>query len=93
MKLILNFAMLQFCRCKIYKNLIITRTFSKALSLAGLRNVSHNGREVANEFEKYGIAVRDVSYYQMLGNFIRINVGTQEENKKVIEVMHKIMEN
>ena len=35
------------------------------------------------------VLVRDVSSYPMLEKTLRVNAGTEEENKKFISVLHK----
>ena len=49
------------------------------------------GTEAAAIFEKTGIAVRDVSHNPMLGNCIRVCVGTPEENRRLVEVMRSVV--
>ncbi len=43
-----------------------------------------------NELLKHGILVRDVSNYPMLNNYLRISIGNEYENNKLIEALSNI---
>ena len=45
------------------------------------------GKKTVVRIAEKGIAVRDISSHPMFENFIRVTVGTEEENKKLVEVM------
>jgi len=52
-----------------------------------------DGVKVLKKLEERGILVRDMSGYSMLKNFLRVTVGTPEENLLFIETLSKIMDN
>lgn len=48
--------------------------------------------EIFNLLLQQNILVRNVSHYPGLANHIRISVGTQEENKKIVETLRSFLE-
>ncbi|HOJ65114.1 MAG TPA: histidinol-phosphate transaminase [Spirochaetota bacterium] len=52
---------------------------------------TENSKFIFNELLKEGILVRDVSNYPMLDNCLRISVGNEYENNKLIEALLKIL--
>ena len=52
-------------------------------------DVQQDGREFCKEMLNYGIIVRDLRPYK-LDNFVRVTIGTKEENEKFIEALLKI---
>lgn len=55
-----------------------------------LIDVDIDGREVFKSMLKFGVIVRDMNQYG-LKNFIRLTVGTQNENKRAIRVLKKVL--
>ncbi len=55
-----------------------------------LVDVKRNGVDVFKEMLKLGVIIRDMSQYG-LKNFIRVTIGTEEENKKFIKALRKVM--
>jgi histidinol-phosphate aminotransferase len=53
-------------------------------------DVGQPGSEIARELAIAGIAVRDISSYPLMQNYIRICVGTEEENNKLIEGLKRM---
>lgn len=51
---------------------------------------TEDSKFVFNELVNNGILVRDVSSYPMLSNCLRISIGKEEENNKLIESLSKI---
>ena len=52
------------------------------------------GRRPADVFEKLysgGVLVRDVSRYPMLEKFLRVSVGTPEENDRFLSVLREAL--
>lgn len=56
-----------------------------------LIHVGIDGAEVESVFLKHGIVIRNASEFGFHG-FIRVSVGTYEENEKVLAVLKKIIE-
>ncbi|MFH2106823.1 MAG: histidinol-phosphate transaminase [Candidatus Micrarchaeota archaeon] len=50
-----------------------------------------NPKQICAELKTRGVLIRDISKYPMLENFLRVNVGTNEENKKFIETLKSIL--
>ncbi len=55
-----------------------------------LIDVGRDCVEVFREMLKYGVIVRDMKQYG-LKNFIRVTIGTREENQRFIKVLKKIL--
>lgn len=49
-------------------------------------NVEKNGQEVFVEMQKRGVIIRPMG-----GNYIRVSIGTMEENKLFIEKLHEVL--
>lgn len=49
-----------------------------------------NSKWLFEKLLKFGILVRDVSYYPMLDNCLRVSIGTKIENKALIDALKKI---
>jgi len=52
-------------------------------------NVKNDGKHVADELQKQGIIVRPLSMYG-LSHFLRITIGTLEQNKRFMDAFKKI---
>lgn len=55
-----------------------------------LIDAGKDGQEVFKSMLKFGVIVREMSQYG-LANFIRVTIGTKEENKRFIYVLNKIL--
>lgn len=55
-----------------------------------LVDVAQDASDVAKKLMQNGVIVRDMSPWGM-GQFIRVTVGTKEENRKFIEVLEKVL--
>jgi histidinol-phosphate aminotransferase len=55
-----------------------------------LIDVGRDGFAVFKEMLKSGIIVRDMKQYG-LNNFIRVTIGTTEENRKFIQVLKRVL--
>jgi histidinol-phosphate aminotransferase len=55
-----------------------------------LIDVGRDGLSVFKEMLKYGVIVRDMRQYG-LKNFIRVTIGTKQENERFIKVLKKIL--
>ncbi len=55
-----------------------------------LIDVARNSIDVFKEMLKLGVIVRDMSQYG-LKNFIRVTIGTEEENKRFITALRKVI--
>jgi histidinol-phosphate/aromatic aminotransferase/cobyric acid decarboxylase-like protein len=49
-----------------------------------------NVRQIFEELLKRDILVRDVSGYPLLSNYLRVSVGTPEENDRLLRALHEI---
>ncbi len=55
-----------------------------------LIDLKRDGEVVFKEMLKYGVIVRDMKQYN-LDNFIRVTIGTSEENRKFIQALKKVL--
>lgn len=55
-----------------------------------LVDVRRDGRRLFEGMLKYGVIVRDMKPYK-LDNYIRVTIGTEEENRKFIEALKKLI--
>lgn len=55
-----------------------------------LIDTKRDGRRLFEELLCYGVIVRDMKPYK-LDNYIRVTIGTEEENYKFIEALRKVM--
>jgi histidinol-phosphate/aromatic aminotransferase/cobyric acid decarboxylase-like protein len=61
-------------------------------SAANFMVVKRDGdvRQIFEELLKRDILVRDVSGYPLLSNYLRVSVGTPEENDRLLRALHEI---
>ena len=50
-----------------------------------------DGPGVLARMQEKGVLVRNMGYYPMLDNCLRVNVGTNEENKTFIDTLHNVL--
>ena len=55
-----------------------------------LLNIKKDSRQIANSLLKKGIIVRDMSFWG-LKNFIRVTIGTKEENDRFLKALKEIL--
>jgi len=55
-----------------------------------LVDMDRDGVEVFKSMLKFGVIVRDMQQYG-LNNFIRVTIGTQKENERLIRVLRKVL--
>lgn len=55
-----------------------------------LIDVGRSGREVFEKMLKEGVIVRDMDAYK-LNNYIRVTIGTMQENKRFIKALKKVL--
>lgn len=56
-----------------------------------LVDVQKNGSEVVQKLMRKGVIVRDMSFWG-LENYIRVTIGTQQENKKFLAALKEVLE-
>jgi histidinol-phosphate aminotransferase len=74
------------------------RALSKVPGLHPLKSTANfmvvrrdgNVRQIFEELLKRDILVRDVSGYPLLSNYLRVSVGTPEENDRLLRALHEI---
>src|SRR3989338_8882448 len=49
-------------------------------------------REVFEKLKEKGVLIRDICKYPMLEKYLRVNVGTKEENKKFINALKEVLQ-
>jgi histidinol-phosphate aminotransferase len=78
-------------RQKMYKELCLIPELTVYPSKANfILFKCQNSRSVFQTLKKHGILVRDVSSYPLLENHLRVNVGSPEENKYFLDILHTI---
>ena len=61
--------------------------------LIGIKDTGYTAAEIAREFMKRGIIVRDCTSFKGLDEYwIRISICTMEENKRFIEIVHEVVD-
>ncbi len=55
-----------------------------------LVDVKRDGQKLFEQMLRYGVIVRDMKPYK-LDNYIRVTVGTEEENRKFIEALKRVI--
>ena len=61
--------------------------------LIGVKDTGYTAAEIAREFMKRGIIVRDCTSFKGLDEYwIRISICTMEENKRFIEIVHEVVD-
>lgn len=55
-----------------------------------VRTAAEPGRVYRELLRRYDVLIRDVSAYPMLSEFIRISIGTREENERLLEGLREI---
>jgi len=75
----------------LYKNLArVGLRYQKSAANFILVDVKKDSTQVAKQLLKKGVIVRDMSFWKLKG-FIRITVGTQQENKKLISTLEEVI--
>ena len=60
--------------------------------LIDIRDTSYTAHEIAREFMKRGVIVRDCTSFKGLDEYwIRISICTMDENKRFIEIVHEVV--
>ena len=61
--------------------------------LIGVKDTGYTATEIAREFMKRGMIVRDCTSFKGLDEYwIRISICTMEENKRFIEIAHEVVD-
>ena len=61
--------------------------------LIGIRDTGYTASELAREFMKRGVIVRDCTSFKGLDEYwIRISICTMQENKRFIEIVHEVVD-
>ena len=61
--------------------------------LIGVKDTGYTASEIAREFMKRGMIVRDCTSFKGLDEYwIRISICTMEENKRFIEITHEVVD-
>jgi len=74
------------------KSLNVFKSYSNYI-LIGIKKTRFTANELSQELLKKGVIVRDCTSFKGLDEYwIRVSIGTMEENKKFIEIIDKILE-
>ena len=61
--------------------------------LIGVKDTGYTASEIAYEFMKRGVIVRDCTSFKGLDEYwIRISICTMEDNRKFIDIVHEVVD-
>lgn len=77
---------IMFKKLENFKKIKVIRSFTNFFCIK-----TEHSKDLFNKLLNYGILVRDISNYPMLNNYLRISIGNEYENNKLIEALTDIL--